>query len=98
MCFGNGAARAQAKATMDSANMQAASDREIARGNVYSMMTQIAQKNAADRAAELLGATQKAPTVMLAPQADAGTIDPVTGKRKSLRDRFFKTAPSAVSL
>lgn len=87
--FGGGGGKEQAAATLKSAEMQAASDREVARAAVQSMQTQLAQKVAADKAAELLERPQKGANVVLAPQTEGGTVDPSTGKRRTRRDGFF---------
>lgn len=92
--MGKGAAKIQAKATLDSANMQAASDREVARGAIQSMSTQIAQKRASDVAAESLSRPQEGPTVILSPEQEAGKIDPSTGRRRTRRSGFFSQKPS----
>ena len=49
--FGSGGSKRQAEATLKSAEMQAAADREAVRGNTLAMQTQIAQKRASDQAA-----------------------------------------------
>lgn len=105
MCFGlnilgggTKAAKLQAKATMDSANMVAASDREAARGNLLAMSTQIAQKRAADGAAELLSTPQEKATVVLSPETDAPEVDPLTNKRKTRRGEFFSAARSGINI
>lgn len=104
MCFGldvfgvGKAAKKQAKATMDSANMQASSDREVARGNVLSMQATLAQSKAADLAAELLGKPQENAQVILSPEEDAPTIDPETGRRVSRRAQFFNTSTSGINI
>lgn len=96
--FGSGkkAAKIQAEATLQSANMQAASDREVARAAVNGMQTQIAQKQASDKAAELLTRPQEAPNVILAAARQKGEVDPVTGRRRSVRSKFFSRSASQV--
>ncbi len=92
---GNGgkkAARIQAAATLKTAADQAAADREAARGSVLTQQTLIAQKNATDRAGELLDDPQEAATVVLSREQDAPEIDPETGRRKTRRGQFFRPA------
>jgi len=90
--FGSGGSKRQAKAIEKSAEMQAAADREAVRGNTLAMQTQIAQKLASDRAAELLSEPQEAPNVILSPQTEELEVDPETGRRRSTRARFFNNS------
>jgi hypothetical protein len=93
---GKKAARIQAKATTDSANMQAASDRVVAQGAQQSLETQLAQKLASDKAAETLSKPQGQIDVQLAPDANVAEVDPVTRRRKTTRSRFFRNnSPSS---
>lgn len=85
---GKKAARIQAKATLEAANMQAANDRLIAQAAQQSLETTLAQKNASDKAAELLSKPQEQIDVQLAPDAPAAEIDVTTGRRKTTRSRF----------
>ncbi|NRB01602.1 MAG: hypothetical protein HRU32_17670 [Rhodobacteraceae bacterium] len=87
--FGSGGSKRQAEATLKSAEMQAAADREAVRGNTLAMQTQIAQKRASDQAAELLSTPQEAANVILSPETDEPDVDPVTGRRRTTRSRFF---------
>lgn len=98
--FGSGtkAAKIQAQATMASANMVAASDRENARASVNSMQTQIAQKHAGDMAAELLSRPQEGADVLLAAPTEAPALDPITGRRRTARSRFFAPKTSGLSI
>lgn len=86
---GTKAAKISAKATMDSANMQANNDRLVAQAAVSSQQTMIAQKQAADKAAEILGTPQEKVDVQLATDTDAPTLDAATGKRKTTRTPFL---------
>lgn len=85
------AAKIQAEATLKSANMQAASDREVARANTLSIQSQLAQDRASDMAAELLSTPQESATVILSPEEDALPVDEATGRRKSRRSQFFSS-------
>lgn len=98
--FGSGkkAARIMAKATMDSANMAAAADRETARGNVLAQQAMIAQSRASDKAAEMLKVPQENASVILSTGEDAPSIDPATGRRKTTRSQFFAPASSGISI
>lgn len=102
MCFGldlfgtKSAAKRSADATLKAANMQAQSDRDVARATVQSMETQIAQKKASDYAAEVLGVPQEKPTVLLSAQTTPDPVDPVTGRRKSTRSQFFKNTSLSI--
>lgn len=94
--FGSGtkAAKIQAQATMDSANMQANSDRLVAQAAQSSQETMLAQKRAADQAAELLSVPQEQVDVQLAGNSPAAQIDENTGRRKTARSPFMGAKPS----
>lgn len=96
--LGGGSGKKQAAATMKSAEMQAASDREATRGNALTMQTQIAQSRASDQAAELLNKPQKGATVILSPEEDTPEIDPETGRRKTARSSFFSTPSTGINI
>lgn len=97
--FGGGkkSAKIQADATLKSANMQAASDRENARAATLTMENMAAQSRAADEAAEKLARPQQEVSVLLAPETETPEIDPETRRRRTARSSFFK-APSTSSI
>ena len=82
------AAKLQAKATADSAALTANSDRVVAQGAQQAMETQLAQKIATDKAAEVLGKPQGQIDVQLAPEAAVAEIDQATGRLKTTRSTF----------
>lgn len=88
--FGSGtkAAKIGADATLKAANMQAGADRVNVQGAQMALETTLAQKNAADKAAELLSKPQEQIDVQLAPDAPATEIDATTGRRRTSRSRF----------
>lgn len=90
--FGGGGSKRVAEATIQSAEMQAAADREAVRGNTLAMQTQIAQKRASDQAAELLSTPQEGANVILSPETEAAEIDPETRRRKTVRSSFFNNS------
>lgn len=98
--FGSGkkAAEIQADATLQSAELQAASDREAARGSALTIQTQIAQERASDQAAELLNTPQEGPNVILSPEQDEPDIDPETNRRKTARSQFFNQRSSGLNI
>jgi hypothetical protein len=85
---GKKAAKRQAAATLKAAEMQAANDRLVAQAAQQSLETTLAQKNAADKAAELLSKPQEQIDVQLAPDAPAAEIDVSTGRRRTTRSKF----------
>lgn len=96
--FGGGGGKRQAEATLKSAEMQAAADREAVRGNTLTMATQIAQQRASDQAAELLNKPQKGPTVILSPEEEEAEIDPETNRRKTARSQFFNSPSTGINI
>lgn len=98
--FGGGkkAAKRQAEATLKAANMQAASDRETARAAVLTMSNLSAQARAADVAAEKLSRPQPDVDVLLAPEAEAPEIDPLTNRRRTARSSFFSRPTSGIAI
>lgn len=92
------AAQIGAAATMESANLQAASDREVARGNTLTMQSALAMSRASDLAAELLGKPQEGANVILSPEEDAPVIDENTGRRVSRRSQFFTNTSPGVTI
>jgi len=96
--FGSGkkAAKIQAKATMDSANMQASADREVARSAVQTQETMIAQHVASKMASDILSKPQGQVDVQLSPDATNATVDPATGRKRNVRAQY-RMKPSAGS-
>lgn len=97
--FGSGkkAAKIAAKATMDSAEMQAKNDRLMAQAAQQSRETMIAQDAAAQKASELLSVPQEQVEVSLGPE-DTAEIDPDTGRRKSTRSSYRSNLKASTAL
>lgn len=96
--FGAGkAAKIQADAILKSANMTADQNREVARGTVLNMQSQIAMKNASDQAAEVLKRRPEKANVLLSAQEAPAEIDPTTNRRRTKRAAFFNK-PSATGI
>lgn len=93
MCFGNSAAKRQAKATMDAANMEAANLRLQAQSAVQQQETMIAQDKAATAAAELLNTPVGQVEVQLASGATSPIEIDATGRKKTARSLFQSKPP-----
>lgn len=95
--FGSGkkAAKIQANATLEAAELTAASDRLAVQASQQALETGIAQKAAADRAAEILRQPQEQIDVQLAPAVEEATIDESTGRRKTRRSTFQRSTKSS---
>lgn len=94
MCFGNSAAKRQARATEKAAADQAKADRLAAVALQQGRETMIAQARASERAQELLSAPMEQAEVDLS--ANNAEIDPATGRRRPVRAAFMSTrAPGA---
>lgn len=89
MCFGNKAAKRQARATEEAARLQAKADRDAAVALQQGRETMIAQARAAEKASELLSVPMDQAEVDLAP--DNAEVDPVTGRRRPIRAAFMST-------
>ena len=89
------AAQTQADATLKSANLQAAADRVTAQGAQEARETMIAQDLASKSASNLLSKPQDKLDVALAPDTPDATIDPNTGRRKTVRSSFMASPSSA---
>lgn len=100
MCFGaKKAAKIQAKAVMDSANMEAANLRLQAQSAAQQQQTILAQDKAATAAAELLDTPQGQVEVQLASNTTAPLeVDAVTGRRRTPRSAFQSTSSSGISI
>lgn len=92
MCFGNSAAKRQARATEKAAADQAAADRNAAIALQQGRETMIAQARASERAQEILNVPMEQAEVDLAP--DSAEIDPATGRRRPTRASFMSTRPA----
>lgn len=90
MCFGNSAAKRQARATEKAAADQAAADRLAAQAIQRSQETMIAQARASEQAAELLNVPMEQAEVDLAAN-DPAEVDPVTGRKRPVRASFMST-------
>lgn len=89
MCFGNKAAKRQARATEKAAAQQAKADRDAAIAMQQGRETMIAQARAAEKAAELLSTPMEQAEVDLS--VDDAEVDPVTGRRRPIRAAFMST-------
>jgi len=88
MCFGNKAAKRQAKAMELSATRQATNDQYAAQAAAQAKTNTIAMEQAAARAAELLTQPQAKAEVALSEDVPAAEIDPETGRRRTTRSSF----------
>jgi len=89
MCgSGKKAAKRIAAATLQSAEMQAKNDRLQAQSAAQALETTIAQKRAADAAAETLSRPQEQVDVQLAADVAPAEVDPSTGRRITTRSKF----------
>lgn len=95
---GGGGSKRIAEATLTSAEMTAASDREIARAATLAQQTQIAQRRAAEDADELLSKPQEKANVVLSAPQEAAEVDPFTKRRKTRRDQFFNSSNTGVQI
>ncbi len=82
---------------MDSANMQAQTDRYAAQAAVQAQSNMIAQDRAAKAAAEMLSIPQEKVDVQLSTDPTPAEIDPATGRRKTSRTAF-QSSPSPVGV
>lgn len=89
MCFGNGAAKRQARATEKAAADQAKADRLAAVALQQGRETMIAQARASEQAQELLNVPMEQVEVDLA--SNDAEIDPATGRRRPTRAAFMST-------
>lgn len=98
MCFGNSAARRQARATEKAAADQARADRLAAVALQQGRETMIAQARAAEQASELLAVPMEQAEVDLAPATD--DVDPTTGRRRPVRATFMsnRNASSGIQI
>lgn len=87
MCFGNKAAKRQAKATELAAANQAKADRDAAIALQQGRETMIAQARAAEKAADLLNVPMEQAEVDLSPES--AEVDPVTGRKRPVRAAFM---------
>lgn len=92
MCFGQGAARRQARATEKAAADQAKADRLAAVALQQGRETMIAQARASERASELLDVPMEQVEVDLS--ADNEEVDATTGRRRPARAAFTSTRPA----
>ncbi len=83
------AAKKQAAATLKAAEMEAQNNRDQAKAAQTAMETTLAQKQAADKAAELLAKPMEQIDVALSPETEAVDIDPETGRRRTARSNYF---------
>lgn len=89
--FGGGAKKAakkQAKAIKEAAELEAKQHREAARGAQMATETMLAQDRASKAAAELLKRPQEEVEVELASRGGDDEFDPVTGKRRTTRSTY----------
>lgn len=89
MCFGNSAAKRQARATEKAAADQAKADRDAAVALQRGQETMIAQARAAEAASELLSTPMEQAEVDLSPES--AEVDPVTGRKRPVRAAFMSS-------
>lgn len=88
MCFGNKAARRQARATEAQALRQATNDQYAAQAAAQAKTTAIEMEQASKAAAELLAQPVAKAEVSLSEDTPAAEIDPGTGRRRTTRSSF----------
>lgn len=89
MCFGNAAAKRQARAAEKSAAAQAQADRNAAIALQQGRETMIAQARASEKAQEMLSVPMEQVEVDLS--ANNAEVDPATGRRRPTRAAFMST-------
>ena len=94
----NKAARRQAEATLKAAEMEAASNREMAKAAQQTQESMLAQNRASQAASELLSRPMAQADVRLNTQAETAQVDPNTRKRRTVRSTFQAPRRSGISL
>ena len=88
MCFGNKAAKRQARAMEAQAKQQAVNDQYAAQAAAQARESAIKLDSAAKAAAELLAKPVDKAEVTLSEDVPAAEIDPSTGRRRTTRSSF----------
>lgn len=98
MCFGNKAAKRQARAMEAQAQQQAINDQYSAQAAAQSRESAIKLDQATKAAAELLAQPVEKAEVSLSESAPAAEIDPVTGRRRTTRSSFQVARTSGINI
>jgi len=98
MCFGNKAAKRQAKAMEAQAKQQAVNDQYAIQASTQARESSLRMEQASKAAAELLAQPVDKAEVSLAEETPAAEIDPNTGRRRTTRSSFQINRTSGINL